>query len=73
MRLDQYVVVLDACVLTPMPLFDTLLRLAEEPAFYTPKWSLEILREVERTLTTKLGRTSLQAENRISKMTSAFP
>ena len=50
MRLDQYVVLLDACVLAPMPVCDTLLRLAEEPAFYAPKWSWEILEEVSRTL-----------------------
>jgi hypothetical protein len=30
---NQYIVVLDACVLAPMPLCDLLLRLAEEPAF----------------------------------------
>lgn len=33
---SQYVAVLDTCVLAPMPLCDTLLRLAEEPAFYIP-------------------------------------
>jgi hypothetical protein len=43
---NEYVVLLDACVLVPMPLCDTLLRLAEEPAFYRPLWSEEILREV---------------------------
>src|SRR5258708_3119369 len=33
MRLSQFVVVLDTCVLAPMPIMDTLLRLAQEPAF----------------------------------------
>lgn len=37
------VVVLDACVLIPMPLADTLLRLAEVPRLYRPKWSGAIL------------------------------
>ena len=33
---NAFVVVLDTCVLAPMPLCDTLLRLAEDPAFYMP-------------------------------------
>jgi len=37
-RSYQYTVVLDTCVLVPMPLCDTLLRLAEEPVLYVPKW-----------------------------------
>lgn len=41
-RSNQYTVVLDTCVLVPMPLCDTLLRLAEEPALYLPKWSDDI-------------------------------
>lgn len=36
---SQYTVVLDTCVPVPMPLCDTLLRLAEEPELYVPKWS----------------------------------
>ena len=39
MKIDQYIVVLDACVLAPMPIADTLLRLAEEPAFYTLRYT----------------------------------
>jgi hypothetical protein len=42
---ERLVAVLDTCVLAPMPLCDTLLRLAEEPALYTPK-SADILREL---------------------------
>jgi hypothetical protein len=38
-----------------MPIVDTLLRLAEEPAFYTPKWSPDILQEVSKTLQGKCG------------------
>jgi hypothetical protein len=36
MRAD-YSVVLDTCVLLPMPLCDTLLRMAESPRLYLPK------------------------------------
>jgi hypothetical protein len=47
---NEYSVVLDACVLAPMPLCDTLLRLAEEPGLYRPLWGEEILREVSDTI-----------------------
>ncbi|MFN7919729.1 MAG: PIN domain-containing protein [Bryobacteraceae bacterium] len=68
---NHYVAVLDTCVLAPMPLCDTLLRLAEEPAFYIPKWSNDILRELRSTLV-RMGYTPAQAERRISAMESAF-
>ena len=48
-------VVLDACVLANFSLCDTLLRLAEPPRLYEPKWSEEIIRETIRTLQLKLG------------------
>lgn len=48
-------VVLDACVLANFSLCDTLLRLAEPPRLYEPKWSEQILRETIRTLEFKLG------------------
>jgi predicted nucleic acid-binding protein len=48
-------VVLDACVLANFSLCDTLLRLAEPPQLYEPKWSDEIIRETTRTLEFKLG------------------
>jgi hypothetical protein len=41
----DFVVVLDACVLIPAPLRDTLLRLAEHPCLYVPRWSEEIMAE----------------------------
>jgi len=47
---NEYCVVLDACVLMPMPLCDTLLRLAEEPAHFCIAWSDQILSEVRRAL-----------------------
>src|ERR1017187_3269743 len=48
-------VVLDACVLANFSLCDTLLRLAEPPRLFEPKWSEEIVRETTRTLELKLG------------------
>ena len=48
-------VVLDACVLANFSLCDTLLRLAEPPRLFEPKWSEEIIRETTRTLELKLG------------------
>jgi predicted nucleic acid-binding protein len=48
-------VVLDACVLANFSLCDTLLRLAEPPQLYEPKWSEEIIVETTRTLESKLG------------------
>ena len=47
--------VLDACVLVNFSLCDTLLRLAEPPRLFEPKWSEEIIRETTRTLELKLG------------------
>ena len=44
---SRLVVVLDTNVLAPVPVADTLLRLAEEPAFYLPRWPEEILLELE--------------------------
>ena len=45
----MYAAVLDACVLVPNALCDTLLRLAEA-GFYRPLWSVQILGEVEDAL-----------------------
>jgi len=52
---DIPLVVLDACVLANFSLCDTLLRLAEPPRLYEPKWSVEIIQETLRTLESKLG------------------
>lgn len=68
---NQYIVVLDACVLLPMPLCDTLLRLAEEPALYLPRWSSDTLFEVRRNLL-KWGYSSIQADRRIATMQAMF-
>ena len=68
---NQYIVLLDACVPAPMPLCDLLLRLAEEPAFFAPRWSADILREVNSTLR-RFGYSDEQAERRLIAMRSAF-
>jgi hypothetical protein len=47
-------VLLDACVLANFSLCDTLLRLAEPPRLYEPKWSEDIIRETTRTLESTL-------------------
>jgi predicted nucleic acid-binding protein len=64
--------VLDTCVLAPMPLCDTLLRCAEEPALYRPGWSEETLREIHRTMR-KFGHSGEKADRRIASMRSVFP
>ncbi len=68
---NQHIVVLDTCVLAPMPLCDTLLRLAEEPALYIPRWSDDILRELRSTLV-RMGYSAAQANRRIPPGTSAW-
>ena len=67
-------VLLDACVLVPIALCDTLLRLAECPNLYRPLWSPEILDEIRRTLTeAPFGLSLRKARYRIDCMTAAFP
>jgi predicted nucleic acid-binding protein len=70
---NEYAAVLDSCVIAPMPLCDTLLRLAEYPAFYRPLWSDEILREVGDVLQHRLSYSPEQRERRIKAMREAFP
>jgi predicted nucleic acid-binding protein len=53
--MNDYQVVLDACVLVNAALRDTLLRIAEPPRLYLPRWSEEIMQETMRALETKLG------------------
>ena len=54
-----------------MPVCDTLLRAAEHPAFYLPRWSQDILRELRSTLH-RVGYSPAQADRRISAMEAAF-
>jgi predicted nucleic acid-binding protein len=68
---NNYVALLDACTVVPMPLCHTLLNLAEEPALYIPKWSEEILAEVERTLL-KRNYSEGQVKRRLQAMRGSF-
>ncbi len=70
---SDYPVLLDACVLLPMPLADTLLRMAESPRLYLPKWSKDILAEVSRNLTGKWNKTTAQARRRENALRLHFP
>jgi hypothetical protein len=67
------VAVLDACVLVPMPLADTLLRLAEPSALYEPRWTDEILAEVTRTLIGRFSKTPEKARYREAATREFFP
>ena len=65
-------VVLDACVLVNFSLCDTLLRLAEAPRLYEPKWSEEIIREATRTLELKLGWPSSLTAHLVAELRAQF-
>jgi hypothetical protein len=64
---------LDACVLVPMPLADTLLRLAAGPGIYLPKWSDQIMVEVSRTLQERFGLSPEKAMYRENEIRRHFP
>lgn len=70
---SDYSVMLDACVLLPMPLADTLLRMAETPRLYLPRWSDDVLREVSKNLVEKFNKTSAQAQRREVALRMHFP
>jgi predicted nucleic acid-binding protein len=75
-RASEIVAVLDANVLYPMPLCDTLLSLAEGSPIsdpYLPRWSVDILEEVRRNLVADGRCTPSQALRRIQLMNDAFP
>ena len=63
---------LDANVLVPQRLSSLLLTLAEHDLFQ-PRWSDEILDEVERTLVNKLGVAPDKVARRLGAMRRAFP
>ena len=66
-------VVLDACVLIPMPLADTLLRIAAGPRLYIPKWSDEIMAEINRTLHEDFGLAAEKVRYREREIRRHFP
>jgi predicted nucleic acid-binding protein len=72
MRAD-YRVLLDACVLIPMPLADTLLRMAEAPRLYLPGWSQAIMDEVTRSLIAKWDMAPEKARRREEELRRHFP
>jgi hypothetical protein len=65
-------VVLDACVLANFSLCDTLLRLAEPPRVYEPKWSDALILETTRTLESRLGWPSSLAAHLESELQAHF-
>lgn len=67
----MFTVVLDACVLIPPTLADTILRIAETGAFGV-RWSADILDEVQRNML-KRGATQTQVEHKLRRMTLGFP
>jgi predicted nucleic acid-binding protein len=69
---DDFGVVLDACVLVPPALRDTLLRAAEW-GLYQPRWSEEILEEIRRTLLGRRMTDESQAEYLLKALRTAFP
>ena len=66
-------VLLDACVLIPMPLADTLLRLASVPHLYHAKWTDQIMAEVSRNLQAKFGLSEERVQYRESEIRRHFP
>lgn len=70
--MSSFVAVLDACVLIPASLRDTLLR-AVEKDLYRMQWSNEILEEVRRNLVMQ-GMTSEEgAQSLVDEMKRYFP
>lgn len=69
----MFTVVLDACVILPATLSDTLLRLAEADSFGV-RWSATILDEVRRNMVgPKFNVPPEKADRRIDAMQEAFP
>jgi hypothetical protein len=67
-----YQVILDACVLVNAALRDTLLRIAEPPRLYLPRWSEDIMIETMRTLEIKLGVTQEQTAHLVGELRKHF-
>jgi predicted nucleic acid-binding protein len=66
------VVVLDACVMVPISICDTLLRAAER-GIYAVRWSETILAELERSLALKLPLGDDRARRRVGAQSRFFP
>ncbi|SRR5260370_634888 len=70
--MSSFVVVLDACVLFPAPLRDTLLR-AASAGLYRMQWTNDILEEVQRNLVSNLNIPEEKAQRLIDIMRKYFP
>ncbi|MGP9725504.1 PIN domain-containing protein [Corynebacterium sp. AOP40-9SA-29] len=69
----MFTVVLDACVILPAGLNDTILRLAEADSFGV-RWSAMIMEEVRRNMVgTKFNIPEEAADRRLAAMRAAFP
>jgi len=60
---NQYIAVLDTSALVPMPLCDSLLRLAEDPSFHIPRCSSDMLRELRSTIGASLVTETVTGPN----------
>lgn len=69
--ISDFPVVLDACVLVPAGLRDTLLRLAEKRLFL-PRWSDDIIAETIRTLENKFYKTPEQTTHLVGELRTHF-
>jgi hypothetical protein len=69
----DYKILLDANVLANYAVCDLYLRLAEKPRLFLPKWTNQILDEVYRTHTKKLGWDKKLAKSFRSVLTVQFP
>jgi hypothetical protein len=72
MRAD-YRVFIDACVLANHGVCDLLLRLSERPRLIVPHWSAEVLDEVRRTHSEKLGWPADLVNSFQQEVRRAFP
>jgi predicted nucleic acid-binding protein len=72
MRSDRPVV-LDACVLAGAGLRDTLLRMAETPGLYLPRWSADIISEVESVLQRRFRKSPEQTGHLVQELRQSFP
>lgn len=68
----RYTAVLDACVLFPVAICDSLLSVAATN-LYAPKWTTRIDEEWMRNLAHKTGRPITSFNNRCTAMHEAFP
>lgn len=68
----DFLVVLDACVLVQAPLRDTLLRLAEHPRLYVPRWSDQIIAETVRNLENRIGLSSQNTAYLVAQLRRNF-